>query len=184
MDIAYISLGTTVLLAMAGYLATYANTLLLARRRERLELVTKQLNEFYGPLYISTQASAIAYAAMKAKLGATHRLDRAVSSPDGDSPAMREWRLWVVTVLTPMNAAQEKLVLNGAHLIREHEVPACLLNLVAHIAAWKAVIRKWDDGDLTEQFAIIPYPAHASEYVAEAFRSLKAEQLALIGRTA
>lgn len=183
MDIAYISLATTVALALVGYLAAYANSLLLARRRERLELVSRQINEFYGPLYLSTQASAIAYAAMREKLAATHRPGYSISAADGDTPAMREWRLWVTEVLMPMNAIQEKLVLHSAHLIREQEVPACLLQLVAHIAAWKAVIKKWDEGNLAEQFALIPYPTQVSDYAAQAFRALKTEQLALIGKT-
>ncbi|MGW8394597.1 hypothetical protein [Pseudoduganella sp. HUAS MS19] len=183
MEIAYISLATTVAVAFVGYLATYTNNLLLARRRERLDLVSRQLNEFYGPLYLSTRASAIAYSAMTAKLGATFRQGFPLSSTDGDTPAMREWRLWVLEVLMPMNATQEKLILNSAHLIREHEVPDCLLQLIAHIAAWKAVIKKWNEGNIAEQFALIPYPAKVSEYAAEAFRSLKAEQLALIGKT-
>jgi len=180
-DLAYISLSVTVSVALLGYFATYANTLLLSRRRERLELVSKQLNEFYGPLYLSSQASAIAYAAMKTKLGFTAKQGFA---PDqlGDTPTMREWRLWVTEVLMPMNASQEAIILSSAHLIREPEVPKCLLQFVAHIASWRAVIKKWSNGDVSEQFSLVPYPPEVVEYATAAFRELKAEQLALIGK--
>jgi phage gp29-like protein len=95
---------------------------------------------------------------------------------------MREWRLWVAEVLMPMNLSQEKIILNSAHLIREQEVPECLLNFVAHIAAWKAVLKKWEVGDFSEQFSLVAYPTEVADYAASAYRELKAEQLRLIGR--
>ena len=82
----------------------------------------------------------------------------------------------------PMNLLQEKIVLNSAHLIQEPEVPSCLLQLMAHIAAWKAVLKKWEGGDFAEQFSLVPYPQAVDEYVSRAFQDLKSEQLKLIGR--
>ena len=181
MDLAYISLSVTVGLALVGYLATYANNLALARRRERLELVSKQLNEFYGPLYLSSKASAIAYQAFKKKLGIVAK-DGFAPDASGDTPTMKEWRLWVAEVLMPMNLGQEAIILKSAHLIREQEVPECLLAFVAHIAAWKAVLKKWQAGDYSDQFSLVPYPSEVAEYAALAYRELKVEQLQLIGR--
>ena len=57
MSIETISLIATILLALTGYLITYQMNLHLTRRKERLDLINKRLNEFYGPLYISTQVS-------------------------------------------------------------------------------------------------------------------------------
>ena len=42
----------TVIVALAGYSITFLSTHMLARRRDKLELVNKRLNEFYGPLYV------------------------------------------------------------------------------------------------------------------------------------
>ena len=180
MNIAYLSLSITIVLAFLGYLATYANNLALSRRKERLELVSKQLNEFYGPLYLASRASGIAYQAFKTKVGIVSKKS---ITPDasGDTPAMREWRLWVVEVLMPLNVSQETIILRSAHLIREQEVPECLLNFVAHIAAWKAVLKKWEAGEYSEQFSVVRYPADVADYSANAYRELKAEQLRLIG---
>ena len=182
MELAYLSLCITVLLAFLGYLATYVNNLALARRRERLDLVSKQLNEFYGPLYLSSKASGIAYQAFKKKLGIVAK-DGFAPDASGDTPTMKEWRLWVVEVLMPMNLNQETIILRSAHLIREQEVPQCLLNFVAHIAAWKAVLKKWASGEYSEQFSLVPYPSEVAEYASLAYQELKAEQLQLIGRT-
>jgi hypothetical protein len=181
MHLAYVSLSVTVALAFVGYLATYVNNVALARRRERLELVSKQLNEFYGPLYLSSKASAIAYQALKKKLGIVAK-DGFAPDASGDTPTMKEWRLWVTEVLMPMNLSQETIILRSAHLIREQEVPECLLTFVAHIAAWKALLKKWEAGEYSEQFSVVPYPPEVAEYAALAYRELKAEQLQLIGR--
>ena len=40
----------TILLAFAGYLVTFLSARMLAQRRDKLRLVNKRLNEFYGPL--------------------------------------------------------------------------------------------------------------------------------------
>ena len=52
----------------------------------------------------------------------------------------------------------------------------------SHIAAWKAVLKKWEAGEYSEQFSVVPYPPEVAEYAALAYRELKAEQLQLIGR--
>lgn len=177
---AHWSILATAVLAVLGYLATYTINLLHARRKERLELVTRQLNDFYGPMFISTQVSAMAFAAYTQRLK-TSPADAAQAHHAAGALALREWRLWVKEVLMPMNLVQEQIVLKGAHLIREPEVPDCLLQLSAHISAWKAVLKNWEDGDYSEQFSLIPYPQSVVDHVATAFRNLKAEQLRLMG---
>ena len=51
----------TVVLAFAGYLVTFLSARMLAQRRDKLKLVNKRLNEFYGPLYVASEAGNIAY---------------------------------------------------------------------------------------------------------------------------
>jgi hypothetical protein len=46
----------TLILAFIGYLATFLSARMLARRKDKLELVNRRLNEFYGPLYVASQA--------------------------------------------------------------------------------------------------------------------------------
>ncbi|WP_137937707.1 hypothetical protein [Chitinivorax sp. B] len=181
MNFALLSLAASVFLAFAGYLATYLNALALARRKERLELVSKQLNEFYGPLYLSCKASEIAYHAFQLKVRGVAAAEQTMEM-SMDTATMKEWRLWVTTVLMPMNQTLEAIVLRGAHLIQEAEVPPCLLRFIAHVAAWKAVLKKWEDSDFTEQFSVIAYPNELVVYAADRYAALKAEQLKLIGR--
>lgn len=53
MGIETISLIVTILLALGGYLVTYQQKLRLTRRKERLDLINKRLDEFYFPCYYS-----------------------------------------------------------------------------------------------------------------------------------
>lgn len=66
-----VSLIVTVLLAFVGYLVTYLYSLKLSKRKEQLELIDKRIKDFYGPLYISTQASRISYKTLLEKMGRT-----------------------------------------------------------------------------------------------------------------
>lgn len=61
----------TIVLAFAGYLVTFLSTRMLARRTDMLKLVNMRLNEFYGPLYVASQAGNIAYRSLLKKQGKT-----------------------------------------------------------------------------------------------------------------
>jgi hypothetical protein len=61
----------TILVAFAGYALTFVSAHMLARRRDKLDLVNKRLNEFYGPLYVASQAGNIAYRSLLNKQGKT-----------------------------------------------------------------------------------------------------------------
>jgi len=88
--------GLTILLALVGYLATFMSAQMLARRKDKLELVNRRLNEFYGPLYVASQAGNIAYRSLLKKQGKTQ------SFPILDSE-MKEWMLWMTTIFMPLN---------------------------------------------------------------------------------
>ena len=76
----------TVILAFIGYLATFMSARMLERRRDKLDLVNRRLNEFYGPLYVASQAGNIAYRSLLKKQGKTQ------SFPILDDE-MKEWML-------------------------------------------------------------------------------------------
>src|SRR5580692_7836032 len=94
----------TVVLAFAGYLFTFLSARMLAQRRDKLKLVNKRLNEFYGPLYVASEAGNIAYRSLLAKLGKTQ------SYPVLDSE-LKEWTLWVTTIFMPLNDIREKIII-------------------------------------------------------------------------
>jgi hypothetical protein len=85
----------TIILAFIGYLVTFLSARMLARRRDKLRLVNRRLNEFYGPLYVASEAGDIAYRSLLKKQGKTQ------SYPIRDED-MKEWVLWMTTIFMPL----------------------------------------------------------------------------------
>jgi len=163
----------TVLLAFAGYLVTFLSARMVARRRDKLDLVNRRLNEFYGPLYVASQAGNIAYRSLLKKQGKTQ------SFPILDSE-MKEWVLWMKTIFVPLNNVREKIIIEKAHLIIEEQMPHCLLDFVTHVVGYKAVLAKWAEGDYSERRSTIGWPPEFDTYVERSYAALKAQQTSLL----
>jgi hypothetical protein len=163
----------TIVLAFAGYLVTFLSSRMLARRQDKLRLVDKRLNEFYGPLYVASKAGHIAYRSLLKKQG------KAQSEPILDSE-MKEWVLWMSTIFMPLNDVREKIIIEKAYLIVEEQMPHCLLEFVTHVVGYKAVLAKWADGDYSERRSTIGWPPEFDAYVERSYKTLKAEQTCLL----
>jgi len=166
----------TVLVAFAGYAITFASAHILARRRDKLDLVNKRLNEFYGPLYVASEAGNIAYRSLLTRLGKTQ------SYPILDAE-LGEWELWMRAIFMPLNDVREKIIIEKAYLIVEEKMPQCLLDFVTHVVGYKAILRKWNNGDFTERRSTIGWPPEFDIYVRHSYAALKAEQTRLMHST-
>lgn len=177
----YLGVTVTIILALLGYLITYLNTLRLTKRADKLKIVTAQIDELYGPLYVITQAGQILFQALYAK---SLREGRIVVGQDTPRSAeeISDWRIWVEEVFQPLNEQLERVIINKAHLIIEEEMPNCLLRFLAHSAGYKAVIKKWNMGEFEEGSSVINYPAEIEEYAEKSYLMLKEKQKKLIGR--
>jgi hypothetical protein len=162
-----------IVLAFVGYLATALSARMLARRKDKLELVNRRLNEFYGPLYVASQAGNIAYRSLLKKLGKTQ------SYPILDSE-MKDWMLWMTTIFMPLNDVREKIIIEKAYLIVEEQMPHCLLDFVTHVVGYKAVLAKWEEGDYVERRSTIGWPPEFDIYVERSYAALKAQQTHLL----
>ena len=163
----------TVILAFVSYLATYLSAQVLARRKDKLELINRRLNEFYGPLYVASRAGNIAYRSLLNKQGKTQ------SFPILDSE-MKEWMLWMNTTFMPLNDIREKIIIEKASLIVEEQMPHCLLDFVTHVVGYKAVVAKWAEGDYSERRSTIGWPPEFDVYVERSYAALKAKQTRLL----
>jgi hypothetical protein len=160
-------------LAFVGYLVTFLITRMRDRRRDRLRMVNRRLNEFYGPLYVASQAGNIAYRSLLKKQGKTK------SFPLLDDE-MKEWMLWMTTIFMPLNDIREKIIIEKAALIVEEQMPQCLLDFVTHVSGYKAVLAKWSEGDYSERRSTIGWPPEFDRYVARSYTELKAKQTQLL----
>ena len=163
----------TVILALGGYLITSLSARMLARRQDKLNLVNKRLNEFYGPLYVASEAGNIAYRSLLKKQGKTQ------CHPIRDEE-MKEWMLWMTTIFMPLNDIREKVIIEKAHLIVEEQMPQCLLDFVTHVVGYKAVLAKWTEGEYEERRSMIGWPPEFDVYVKNSYAALKAEQTRLM----
>ncbi len=163
----------TIIVAFAGYAFTFLSAHMLARRRDKLDLVNRRLNEFYGPLYVASEAGNIAYRSLLSKQGKTQ------SEPITDED-LKDWVLWMRTIFIPLNEIREKIIIEKAHLIIEEKMPQCLLDFVTHVVGYKAVQCKWADGDYSERRSTIGWPPEFDVYVRTSYAHLKAEQMRLM----
>lgn len=177
-----IAVAVTIVLALAGYIVTYLNSLRLAQRQERLARVNRQLGDFYGPLFAITEANSRTFAAFR------ERHARAGSqSPFSDTTPpteqeLTEWRLWLTTVFLPNIQQMRDLVINHADLLRDPEMPQLLLQLCAHVSGYEITVARWERGDYDHHLSVTPYPEEIGTYAGENFNRLKAEQEQLLGR--
>lgn len=163
----------TVMLAFAGYLVTFLSSRMMARRADMLKLVNMRLNEFYGPLYVASQAGNIAYRSLLKKQGKTQ------SFPILDEE-LEEWVLWMQTIFMPLNDIRERIIIEKAYLIIEEEMPRCLLDFVTHVVGYKAIMARWAEGDYSDRRSTIGWPPEFDGYVERSYKALKAQQMELI----
>ena len=175
-----------VVAAVLGYFVTYWTNHRLAQRNDRLERINRQLSEFYGPLLALTRSSGQSWQAFRQR----YRPPGSESFWKSDPPPTKEdaiaWRLWMTTVFVPVHQRMMELVLNRADLIEEPDMPACLLDLCAHVHGYQAILKEWETGEVSvareDNISIVNFPGQElAEYAAAAFSRLKAEQARLLG---
>jgi hypothetical protein len=169
---------SALVLAIIGYFAAYLNNLRLDKRKEKLDLINRQINQFYGPLFVSVNTSDVAYKAYLQKIDNRKAIDTGVSFTEYEN---KEWETWFESVFMPLNLFGEKVILENAYLIREAEMPKCLIDFLTHVSAYKALLKKWESGDRNEVMPLIDFPKELNEYIRDSYLELKKEQLRLIG---
>jgi hypothetical protein len=171
-----LTLFVTVCLALTGYLYT----LFLARRKDRLDRINRQLSDLYGPLFALSKTGDHVWLSFRSRhrpyLGAFWKADSPVSDTDADA-----FRLWIRSVFMPLNRQMMDLVVNRADLLEGTEIPECLLDLCAHISSYEALLKQWEKDDFTANEPIINFPRHALlKYAEQEFCRLKQEQETLL----
>ncbi len=177
------TLAVTVGVAVAGYLATYVNSLRLAQRKDRLDRLDRQLKELYGPLFALVHASTITWEAFVA----TYRSEGHFKGGPGVAPRSKAdepiWRHWMQEVFMPMNEQMIRAVLDHADLLEDKQMPECVLLLAAHVYGYQGVIKAWSNEDYSRHLSLTPFPgAELMRYAERHYSALKAQQSELLGQ--
>ena len=177
-----VTLIVTVVLALAGYLITYANNLRLQKRKARLERVESQLRDLYGPLLSRSEAAHRAWIAFREQ----YRPGQP-SYLSGDPPPtkadLETWRTWMSLVFQPINEEVAGLITEHADLIDEADMPECLLDIFAHVVGYRPVIAAWEKGDFSRHSSLVNHSTQPLlDYARSRYQRLKSEQARLIGK--
>ncbi|MEU9503179.1 hypothetical protein [Streptomyces sp. NPDC048196] len=179
-----VPLVVTVFLAATGYGATYLTNLRLARRKDHLDRVNRQLSELYGPLYAQSEAGDRAWRAFAARHGTMWTLSAPATAEQAAT-----WRLWMLTVFMPLNRRMVETIVSHADLLREDTIPEPLKELCAHVACYEPIIARWqedgfDSAQLDDHVSIAGnFPREELDtYLRSSFESLKREQARLLAQ--
>ena len=182
-------LAGTLLLAVLGYVTTALQTLRAQQHRARVDRVNEQLKSLYGPLLACVTASKSSYNAMLRQAGvesAEQMRDAVRMDPLG--PAAHSYRRWVRTVLLPLSEQASQTFIRHADLLEGSQISPLLLQLVAHVSAYRVIERNWDEREakgaehaIGSHFSAIPYPDDLERWVSEGFDKLKRRQASLLG---
>lgn len=154
--------------AIAGAALTQAFGSLRNRSRRRkdaeLTFVESQIRDLYGPLYALSHANQHTYNKFKtANEEVIHALASGVTL---SGEAAKTWKLWTDNVFQPGNRKMMDVILRGAHLFRTAEMPEIVLQFVAHVESYEALISTFEETGLSISNQIIPFPEGFAEYVA------------------
>ena len=179
-DATFTTVTVTALLALLGLLGKYLNDIRLAQRKDRLDRVTAQLRDLYGPLFALDQAAHMAWKEFRQVYrpgGGFFGTD-----PEPNAAELAAWRLWMTEVFMPLNLRMEQTIVANMHLVREGAMPESFGTLLAHIAAYKPTLKSWERGRFDEHTSTINYPARElREYISASYHALLAEQRLLLG---
>jgi hypothetical protein len=167
-------------LALIGLAGKYIQDRRIAERKARLERTNSQLRELYGPLFALERAGTATYAEFRKR----YRPNKPYFSADKPPTAadLSAWRLWMTEVFMPVNLQMENIILANSHLILGGYFPKCFHELLAHIAAYKPVLKRWKDGDFGDHLSVIEFPhGELPAYLSAAVILLQQHQQELLG---
>jgi hypothetical protein len=170
----------TVSLAFIGYLVKYYNDLVIAKRKDKLERVNRQLKDLYGPLLSLTNSSNNAWR----KFRSVYRNYNPAYFDNRNPPNEEEkrvWRLWMTTVFFPIIDKKYNIIIDNTDLIIEDHFPKCLEDFCAHVNTYRPVLEKWKNEDFSEHVSLLGYPTELNKYFQDIFDKLKKEQNKLLG---
>lgn len=144
-----------ILVALLGAGLSFVQTRRLQRRQARLARLNAQLEELYGPIYATLEASRIAYRRLLDKLrpGSVSLFDPSSAPPSKEE--LRIFRQWIETVSHPRATEAYERIISKAHLLIEDEIPECLLTFCAHKAGYDVLIQRWNNQDFTEHLSVV-----------------------------
>ncbi|MRH88342.1 hypothetical protein GFY24_12950 [Nocardia sp. SYP-A9097] len=182
MNTALITATASVLTVGIGFVLTHWSAARNNRHLDQLTRVQSQLSRLYGPMYAMTQSNGIAYRAMRGRYDPEGLFDKRTSESVAriDAHQREIYRLWMTTVLQPTSRKVCDLLLAYADLLLDETMPECAMVYFTHVRGYEVVLAQWESGDYDELFSLVQYPQAFTDYVANSFMKLQAQQAQLL----
>eukprot|EP00892_Ulva_mutabilis_P011957 jgi/Ulvmu1/9133/UM005_0231.1 len=88
-------------------------------------------------------------------------------------------RHWMTSVLQPLNEQAADVIVQRIDLLESDSMSEHLLKFVAHVAANRVVLQKWDKGVLDAHSAI-PFPDGVTDFIVQQFSRMKRKQARML----
>jgi hypothetical protein len=118
------------------------NAVALEKRKTDRKLLEDQIEKLYAPL--ATLCST-RQAAMDVLLKMQKRDGAYFDGEKRTSEQMQEWRDWRIEVFMLILLQMQETILKNVHLLEGADMPKSFTKLLAHIAAYKDIIKRWAD---------------------------------------
>ncbi len=173
----------TILIAITGYIFTYLHNKRITERNARFERINNQLRNLYGPLYAELTSGQVMWQAFVQKHWPKHNQNAFFNDTHQTTDSEKAiWRHWMRVVFQPHNEHIEKIILENADLLQGDDFPASFIDLISHVGTYKAVIKKWEEGDFSEHTSICNFPGkELMENVEPIYKDLRKKQKELLG---
>lgn len=83
-------------------------------------------------------------------------------------------------VLQPLNERATDIIINHLNLLESANIDPVLLQYVAHVSAYRVILKRWEEG-ATAEWSAVSYPDKLLEYVEREFKKIKRKQANLLG---
>ncbi|MCR9292384.1 MAG: hypothetical protein NXI32_06675 [bacterium] len=173
----------SIALALVGYVVTFLLQRHQAQRQAELERVNLQLRNLYGPLYATFRANQAIWDAFCQKFWPAHGQATYFGSGETTEEENERWRTWMLEVFEPLNCRVERAILENGDLLYDNELPQEFVDVLSHIASYRALYPKWKKGDFTEHVGVLNYPAGLLQIVEPAYHKLLQRQRELSGQS-
>jgi hypothetical protein len=176
-----IKTAVTLLVTVAIALCGYVYSLALARRKDELDRINRQLSDLYGPLFALSETGAYVWSSFRTTYRPYQGGYWNVKYGEVTESQAKAFRLWMEHVFMPLNKTMRDTVIANADLLEGDNMPQCLLDLCAHASAYEALHADWSSGDYSRHRPSVNFPADSlREYASAQFCRLKAEQSRLL----
>jgi hypothetical protein len=173
-----VTAGAGFAIAIMAYWLNHSGEVRRSLQKERINWVSSQLKDLYGPLLVLAETNERAwreYQRMYFRSAPEESLDGSLAEL-----VSARWRVWVETVFAPRAQQIREIVTARGDLIIERDMPAVVLDFCAHAATYDALLANWDTTAVNDS-TLIRHPGSCFlSYVRESYSALKAEQEELL----